>query len=91
MPGSKEAGRNNLAHAGSDLIGRTAALQHLRDLVSAHRTVTLTGMGGIGKTRLALEVARSLLPDMEGDIAFVELASLFDSSLCRQPSQALSA
>ena len=40
------------------LIGRSAAVQRLHDLVSAYRVVTLTGPGGIGKTTLALKVAR---------------------------------
>jgi hypothetical protein len=69
------------AHAGSDLIGRAAALQHLRDRISAHRVVTLTGPGGIGKTRLAVEVAHSLMTSLEGNIALVELVSLPDPQL----------
>ncbi|WP_245444322.1 winged helix-turn-helix domain-containing protein [Microvirga sp. KLBC 81] len=73
--------RNSLPHAGSDLIGRAAALRDLRDRISAYRVVTLTGPGGIGKTRLALEVARSLMPSFEGDIALVELVSLADPRL----------
>ena len=43
------------------LIGRTAAVAQLRDLMSAYRVVTLTGPGGIGKTSLALKVARRAL------------------------------
>ncbi len=38
--------------------------------------VTLTGSAGIGKTALALEVARALFPNLEGDAFLVELASL---------------
>src|SRR3954470_18788173 len=41
-----------------DLIGRSAAIAFLRDLLSAYRIVTLVGPGGIGKTALALEVVR---------------------------------
>jgi predicted ATPase/DNA-binding winged helix-turn-helix (wHTH) protein len=72
---------NNLPFAGSDLIGRTTALQQLGDLLSAYRAVTLTGPGGIGKTRLALEVARSHLSSFGGDGCLVELASLSDPNL----------
>ena len=59
--------QTNLPEATSELIGRDAAGQHLRNLLSTYRVVTLTGPGGIGKTRLALEVARSLVPDFHGD------------------------
>lgn len=65
----------------SELIGRETAVQHLRDLLSAYRVVTLTGPGGIGKTALALEVARRLFPSFEGDGRLVELASLSDPGL----------
>jgi predicted ATPase/DNA-binding winged helix-turn-helix (wHTH) protein len=68
----------NLPVAAGDLIGRAAAAQQLRDLLSAYRAVTLTGPGGIGKTSLALEVARSLLPEITGAAWIVELASLSD-------------
>ena len=73
--------QTNLPEATSELIGRDAAGQHLRNLLSTYRVVTLTGPGGIGKTRLALEVARSLVPDFHGDRFLVELASLSDPAL----------
>jgi predicted ATPase/DNA-binding winged helix-turn-helix (wHTH) protein len=63
------------------LIGRSAAAERLRDFLSAYRVVTLTGPGGIGKTTLALEVARSLLASFEAGGWLVELASLTDPAL----------
>jgi predicted ATPase/DNA-binding winged helix-turn-helix (wHTH) protein len=63
------------------LIGRTAACQFVRDLVSAYRVVTLTGPGGIGKTSLAIKAVRYLLPDFEDGGWIVELASLSDPGL----------
>src|SRR5229473_3296997 len=45
--------QSNLPSRASDLIGREGAVQHLRNLLSAYRAVTLTGPGGIGKTSLA--------------------------------------
>ena len=60
----------------SELIGRTDAVQQVRDLLSAYRFVTITGEGGIGKTRLALEVAQSEISHFDGDVWLVELASL---------------
>ncbi len=71
----------NLPATGFNLIGRTTTVQQVRDLVSEYRTVTLVGPGGIGKTKLALEIARSLFPTFEGDMWLVELASLSDPHL----------
>jgi predicted ATPase/DNA-binding winged helix-turn-helix (wHTH) protein len=63
------------------LVGREAAAWRLRDLVSAYRVVTLTGPGGIGKTALALHVARELLRQFADGGWLVELASLADPGL----------
>lgn len=65
----------------SELIGRSAALQDLRHLLSAYRVVTLTGPGGIGKSKLALVIARDLLRSFEGDVCWVELVSLSNPDL----------
>jgi non-specific serine/threonine protein kinase len=73
--------RSNLPSRTSDLIGRDGAVQQLRNLLSAYRAVTLTGPGGIGKTSLALEVARNLFPTFQGDVWLVELVSLSDPGL----------
>src|SRR6202163_4269973 len=67
VQGPAEQYQTNLPAAASHLIGRTIAVQRLRGLLSACRVVTLTGPGGIGKTRLALEVARGLFPNFEGE------------------------
>jgi predicted ATPase/DNA-binding winged helix-turn-helix (wHTH) protein len=71
--------RTNLPASGTDLVGRDAALQQLRDLISAYRVVTLSGPGGIGKSALALEVALGVFPTFQGDVWLVELASLSDA------------
>ena len=63
------------------LIGRSAAVERLEDLISAYRLVTLTGPGGIGKTTLALEIARRVLDGFADGGWLVELASLSDPSL----------
>ena len=63
------------------LVGRSAAVAQLPDLVSAYRVVTLTGPGGIGKTTLALTVARRLLAEFANGGWLVELASLSDPAL----------
>jgi predicted ATPase/DNA-binding winged helix-turn-helix (wHTH) protein len=71
----------NLPAAITPLVGRSAAQQRLRDLVSAYRVVTLTGPGGIGKTALALEVARSVVGEFADGGWLVDLASLSDPDL----------
>jgi predicted ATPase/DNA-binding winged helix-turn-helix (wHTH) protein len=72
---------NNFLPVIKRLIGRAAAAQFVRDLVSAYRVVTLTGPGGIGKTSLAIKAVRYLLPDFEDGAWIVELASLSDPGL----------
>ena len=65
----------------TQLVGRSAAVERVRDLVSAYRVVTLTGPGGIGKTALAMKAVRGLLADFEDGAWLVELASLSDAAL----------
>jgi len=72
---------SNIPEPTQDLIGRETAIQKLVDLSSAYRVVTLTGPGGIGKTVLALEVVRRLLPGFGGKAGFVDLSSLSDPDL----------
>src|SRR5271165_1973910 len=55
-----DAGAGNLRTAPTSLIGRESELDEVYAAVKAHRLVTLTGVGGVGKTRLALEVAARL-------------------------------
>ena len=66
----------NLSHPISGLIGRDAEMAELVLLVGTHRLVTLTGPGGIGKTRLSQEAARRLLSQFVDGVWFVELAPL---------------
>jgi predicted ATPase/DNA-binding winged helix-turn-helix (wHTH) protein len=75
------AAPTNLPAAVTDLIGRDADLFDVTNLVTAHRLVTLTGAGGIGKTRLGLEVARHLLPEFPDGVWVAELAPLSDPDL----------
>ena len=78
---SKAPPANNFPPLITRLVGRAAAAQFVRDLVSAYRVVTLTGPGGIGKTSLAIKAVRYLLPDFEDGGWLVELASLSDPGL----------
>jgi predicted ATPase len=71
----------NLPEPVSELIGRDDELHEMVDLAATSRLVTLTGAGGIGKTRLALAVARQLLPQFADGVWVAELAPLFDPGL----------
>jgi predicted ATPase/DNA-binding winged helix-turn-helix (wHTH) protein len=71
----------NIPAAASEIIGRTAAVQQLHDGLRTCRAITLTGTGGIGKTTLVLEVARSLYPSFHGNCWYVDMASLADPCL----------
>jgi predicted ATPase/DNA-binding winged helix-turn-helix (wHTH) protein len=63
------------------LVGRTAAVAQLRDLMSAYRAVTLTGPGGIGKTSLALKAARGVVGEFADGSWLVEFAPVSDPAL----------
>jgi DNA-binding CsgD family transcriptional regulator len=65
----------------TSFVGRDRDLAGVRRLLTEHRLVTLTGFGGVGKTRLALEVAADLLGVYLDGIWLVELASLADARL----------
>src|SRR5262245_10156278 len=65
----------------SSLIGREEDVDRLLDLLARSRIVTVTGPGGVGKSRLALEVARQLAPAFTNGAAFVGLADLDDPEL----------
>ena len=71
----------NLPAPTAELIGRAAAVAEVRELLAVHRLVTLVGTGGIGKTRLSLEVARQLLPNFVDGVWLAELAPLAEPSL----------
>ncbi|MCP3368036.1 ATP-binding protein [Bradyrhizobium cajani] len=71
----------NIPNASFDLIGRAAAIAHVWELLSAYRVVSLVGPGGIGKTSLALQAARTPPAGFAADRLLVELASLPDPKL----------
>jgi len=69
-------GRHNLPEPRTRFIGRETALADLARVVPQSRLTTLIGIGGSGKTRLALQFARDQVDAFEGGVWFVDLAPL---------------
>ena len=72
--------RDNLPARVASFVGRADEVTAVEKLIGSHRLVTLTGFGGIGKTTLALEVARHLNDNYPDGVWLVELAALTDPS-----------
>ena len=69
---------NNLPDPGSATVGRASDLDSLVDLVRNHRAVTITGPGGVGKTRVLIELGRRLAPGFLDGVALAALADVTD-------------
>ena len=82
---------HNLPAQLTNFIGRQKEMQTVKDLISEHRLVTLTGGGGCGKTRLATEVAGRIVSDYKDGVWFVDLAPLASEDLvAKEITEALS-
>jgi non-specific serine/threonine protein kinase len=66
--------RGNLPRHATRFVGRAGELEECVQLLARARLVTITGAGGCGKTRLALEIARSVAPRFPGGAWYVDLA-----------------
>lgn len=86
-PGSSPATTariHNLPAQLSSFVGREREIAELKELLGTTRLVTLTSMGGTGKTRLSLQVAADVANDYPDGVWFVELAPLADERLVPQ-------
>src|ERR1700741_1321387 len=73
-----DASPGNLRPAVTSFIGRESEVAELQAAVKAHRLMTLTGVGGVGKTRLAVEVAERLHDEFPDGVWCFELAAVAD-------------
>ena len=83
VPSPRQLPPSNLPHPPTPLIGREQEVMQIT-AVLAHvevRLLTLTGVGGVGKTRLALEVASLLRPAFSSGVFFVSLAAVSEPEL----------
>jgi predicted ATPase/serine/threonine protein kinase len=72
---------NNLPRSPSSFVGRGRDVEALKRALARHSVVTVTGIGGIGKTRLATRVASDLLESFADGVWLVELAAVTDPAL----------
>jgi len=77
---SLERTPNNLPQHPTSFIGRERELEEVTKALKRARLLTLVGVGGIGKTRLAMQVAADIVDDYADGVWFVELAAIADQS-----------
>ena len=82
-PSHVSSASHNLPRESSTFIGRERPIRQLKRLLQDHDLVTITGTGGSGKTRLALQVAASVLTGHFHEIRWVELAASSDLARAR--------
>jgi predicted ATPase len=75
---------NNLSQQLNSFVGRDRDMEQVRQLLANSRLLTLLGMGGLGKSRLSMQVAAIVLEDYPDGVWFVELAPGADSNLVPQ-------
>jgi predicted ATPase/class 3 adenylate cyclase len=93
FPPLKTISNTNLPHPASSFVGREREVMEVASLLRQEtRLLTLTGPGGIGKSRLAIEAAAELVPGFDSGVFWVGLAALRDPALVTQTiSQSLGA
>jgi len=80
----KESAKTHLPAPLTSFIGREREIEEVKQLLSTTRLLTLTGPGGLGKTRLAIQSANQILNKFKDGVWWVELAPLTDGLLVTQ-------
>lgn len=78
---TKAVAANNLPAQLTSFVGRGAELSQLRELLTQSRVLTLTGAGGVGKTRIAIQLAAQMNSDFRDGVCYVDLAPITDPQL----------
>ena len=76
--GAFRIAKGNLPEVSTPLFGRSDALEQVGALIDEARLVTLFGMGGLGKTRMSIEVGRRAAPEFPDGVWFADLAAVED-------------
>jgi predicted ATPase/DNA-binding SARP family transcriptional activator len=84
LPIRRASPRHNLPAQATPFIGREKGLDQIKQCLAKHRLVTLTGSGGIGKTRMAIQAAREVVADYPQGAWLAELAPVADPRLVPQ-------
>jgi predicted ATPase/DNA-binding CsgD family transcriptional regulator len=77
----KALAATNLPVQLTSFVGREAELTRVRELLAQNRVVTLTGAGGVGKTRLAIQVAAQMAGEFSDGVWYVDLAPITDPEM----------
>jgi diguanylate cyclase (GGDEF)-like protein len=81
---AQDSPRGNLPLQLTPLIGRASEIGELRHLLDSHRLVTIAGVGGVGKTRIAITVAAEIADRFDDGVWYADLATLSDPRLLAQ-------
>ncbi len=76
-----EVPRTNLPQTATSFVGREQEIAEIKTLLHDHRLVTLTGAGGVGKTRTALQLGTELLDEFDDGVWLAEFAPIADATL----------
>ena len=78
---SLDARQNNLPSSLSKFVGRRKEIEEIKKLFSNLRLISLTGMGGTGKTRLAIQLVSEMIDEFENGVWIIELSPITDPEL----------